>query len=65
MKPMGITFTQFISYHEIKTRDIDLFEDAFGVYNEFYDVIDTLKQLKPVASNQMTRKLIRKIRKQG
>lgn len=60
-KPMGLTSTQFISYHQIKTEEIDLIEDAFGFYLEFGDVIDFLRQLKPAPGKQLTNQLIRKI----
>ena len=63
MKPMGLTSTHFLSYREIKTEETDLFEDAWGFYPQFSDVIDILKQLKPAPSGRLTRRLIEKIRK--
>jgi len=63
MKPMGLNSTPFLSYHNIKTDKIDLFEDAWGFYPQFSVVIDFLKQVKPVPGKQMTRRLIEKIRK--
>ena len=60
--PMGLISTQFISYHNIKVNDTDLFEDAWGVNSEFSDVIKFLDQVKPVPEIQLTIKLIAKIR---
>ena len=40
---MGLTSTQFIVYSEIEVKNIDLFEDAFGIRSEFSDVIAYLK----------------------
>jgi hypothetical protein len=64
MKPMGLTSTPFISYHDIKVKDIDLFEDAWGLNSEFCDVIDLLGQIKAVPGRRLTKRLIEKIRKQ-
>jgi hypothetical protein len=63
MKPMGLTSTPFLSYHDIKTDGIDLFEDAWGLNLQFGDVIQILQQLKPVPGKKLTRRLIEKIRK--
>jgi hypothetical protein len=63
MKPMGLNFTQFISYRDIKTKDIDLLEDAWGINSEFRDVIDLLGQLKVIPEKSLTKNLIKKIRK--
>jgi hypothetical protein len=63
MKPMGLTSTPFLSYHDIKTDGIDLFEDAWGLNPQFGDVIQFLQQLKPVPGKKLTRRLIEKIRK--
>lgn len=63
MKPMGLTSTPFISYHNIKVKDVDLFEDAWGINSEFCDVIDLLRQIKAVPGRRLTKKLIEKIRK--
>jgi len=60
--PMGLISTQFISYHNIKVNDTDLFEDAWGVNSEFSDVIKFLDQVKPVPEKRLTKKLIEKIR---
>jgi hypothetical protein len=64
MKPMGITYTPFISYHDINVKDVDLFEDAWGFNSEFCDVIDLLGKLKSSPGKRLTKKLIDKIRKQ-
>jgi len=63
MKPMGLTSTRLLSYRDINTNRIDLFDDAWGFYPQFNDVIDILKVLKPVPDSRLTRQLIEKIRK--
>jgi hypothetical protein len=63
MKPMGLTSTPFISYHNFKVKDVDLFEDAWGFNAEFCDVIELLCQIKAVPKRQLTKRLIEKIRK--
>jgi hypothetical protein len=63
MKPMGLTSTPFLLYRDIETEEIDLFEDAWGFYPQFSDVIDLLKQVKPVPGKRLTRRLIKTIRK--
>ena len=63
MKPMGLNSTQFISYQEIRTEDIDLIEDAFGFCSEFNDVIALLEELKAVPGKRLTKSLIQKVRK--
>ena len=64
MKPMGLTSTPFISYHNIKVKNVDLFEDAWGLNSEFCDVIDLLGQIKAVPGKGLTERLIEQIRKQ-
>jgi hypothetical protein len=64
MKPMGLTSTPFISYHNIKVKNVDLFEDAWGLNSEFCDVISLLRQIKTVPGKRVTKRLIEKIRKQ-
>ena len=63
MKPMVSIFTQFITYRNIKVKEIDLIEEAWGLNYEFYDVIDLLRQVKPVPERSLTTNLIKKIRK--
>jgi hypothetical protein len=63
MAPMGITFTHFISYREINVQSLDLFEDAWGMNNQFVDVIALLRQAEASPVEGLTRKLIVKIRK--
>ncbi|HOF22098.1 MAG TPA: hypothetical protein PLO24_12650 [Bacteroidales bacterium] len=60
---MDLISTQFVKYQEIKTRDIDLHEDAFGLYQQFDDVIGYLNMLKPEPPKNLTRRLITRIRK--
>lgn len=61
--PMGINSTPFLSYRDIRTEDIDLIEDAFGIRAEFHDVIALLGTIKSVPGNRLTKSLIQKIRK--
>ncbi len=63
MKPMGFNFTPFLSYQSIRTEDIDLIEDAFGLYSEFNDVIALLGKLKTTPGKRLTNSLIQKVRK--
>jgi hypothetical protein len=63
MTPMGLNSTPFLSYREIKTDKIDLYEDAFGLYQQFSDVIGVLNLVKPLPGKRLTRRLIEKIRK--
>ena len=60
---MGLTSTPFLSYREIKTDKIDLFEDAFGIYAQFSDVIGILNQVNPAPRKRLICRLIEKIRK--
>ncbi len=60
---MDLTSTPFLSYRDIKTEGIDLIDDAWGFYHQFHDVIDVLKLIKAVPGKRLTRRLIRKIRK--
>jgi len=63
MMPMGLNSTRFISYHDIKTGDVDLIEDAWGFNARFGDVIDLLHSFDAVPDKVLTEKLIGKIRK--
>jgi hypothetical protein len=60
MEPMGLIFTQFITFRDIKVEDIDLFEDAMGLNFEFFEVIELLRQVKPVPERCLTTSLINK-----
>lgn len=60
---MGYNSTRFISYRDINVDSIDIYEDAWGIYPEFSDVIDLLGKLKqPVPGKRATKKLIAAIR---
>jgi len=63
MKPMGLNSTPLLSYHFIRTENIDLIEDAFGLNSEFSDVISLLGLVKTVPGKRLTRTLIEKVRK--
>ena len=62
---MDFNFTRFISYHEIKVQNVDLYEDAFGLYPEVNDMIDLLPGSEVVPEPGLVDKLIRKIRRNG
>jgi hypothetical protein len=63
MKPMGLISTPFITFRDIKVKDIDLIEDAMGLNAEFSDVINLLRQINAVPERCLTTSLIKKIRK--
>jgi len=63
MMPMGLNSTRFVSYHDIKVKDTDLIEDAWGLNSQFSDVIDLLRYIIPIPEKDLTEKLIDKIRK--
>jgi hypothetical protein len=63
MKPMVLISTPLITFRDIKVKDIDLIEDAWGLNSEFYDVIDLLRQVNVVPERCLTTSLIKKIRK--
>jgi hypothetical protein len=63
MKPMGLISTPFITFRDIKVKDIDLFEDAMGLNTEFSDVITALRYIKVVPERSLTTSLIKMIRK--
>jgi hypothetical protein len=63
MKPMGLISTPFITYRDIKVKDIDLIEDAMGLNTEFHDVITLLRSIKVVPGRSLTTSLIKNIRK--
>jgi hypothetical protein len=63
MKPMGLISTPFITLRDIKVKDIDLIEDAYGLNTEFCDVIDLLRMVNMVPGRCLTTNLIKKIRR--
>jgi hypothetical protein len=63
MKPMDLISTPLITYRNIKVKNIDLFEDAWGFNSEFSEVIDQLHRVKAVPGRGLTRNLMIKIRK--
>ena len=60
--PMAKTSTPFLSFHEIQIDNIDIYEAAFGLYQEFSDVINLLGQLNPVPKKRLTKRLIERVR---
>jgi hypothetical protein len=55
---MELTSTPFISYHDIKVEETDLFEDAWGLNSGYYDVIQFFGKLKPEPGKQLINRLI-------
>jgi hypothetical protein len=62
---MGLNFTPFLSYHEIKVDNIDIYDDAWGFYQQFSDVISLLEQVNPVPRKRLTMRLIERVRQQN
>ena len=62
---MGLTSTPFLSYHEIPVDKIDIYEDAWGFYQQFSDVIALLEQIRPVPRKRLTKRLIERVRQQN
>jgi hypothetical protein len=60
--PMDINSTPFISCHEINVEDIDLLEDAWGFNSDFHDVVELLRMFKIEPGDELTKKLIDKIK---
>jgi len=63
--PMALTSTPFLSYHEIQVDHIDIYEDAWGFYQEFSDVIKLLEQVEPVPKKRLVKRLIERVRQQN
>lgn len=62
--PMDRNFTQqFVSFHDIDVHDIDLYEDAFGLYFEYHGMMELLRKEIIEPDKKITRHLIDKIRK--
>lgn len=62
---MGLNSTPFISYHDIRVDEIDIYEDAWGFYQEFSDILSLLEQDKPETGKQPTKSLIERVRQQN
>jgi len=62
VKPMGLTSTPYLSYHEINVKEIDLLEDAWGLNSCYSDVIQFLGEYKPEPGMQLISRLIELIR---
>jgi len=60
---MGSISTPFLTYRDIKVKEIDLLEDAWGINSEFCEVFELLRQVDPVPEKHFTNNLIRQIRK--
>ena len=59
---MALNSTPFLSYHEIRVDKIDIYDDAYGFYQEFNDVMNLLEQVKPVPGKKLTKRLIERVR---
>jgi hypothetical protein len=59
---MALNSTPFLSYHEIRVDKIDIYDDAYGLYQEFNDVMNLLEQVKPVPGKRLTKRLIERVR---
>jgi len=59
---MALNSTPFLSYHEIRVDQIDIYDDAYGFYQEFNDVMNLLEQVKPVPGKRLTKRLIERVR---
>ena len=59
---MALNSTPFLSYHEIQVDKIDIYDDAYGFYQEFNDVMNLLDQVKPVPGKRLTKRLIERVR---
>jgi hypothetical protein len=62
VKPMGLTSTPYLSYHEIILKETDLLEDAWGLNSVYSDMIQFLGEYKPEPGNQLICSLIELIR---
>lgn len=60
--PMGLTSTHFVSYNEINVDETDLIDDAWGFNNDFHDVISLLRMFRIEPGDELTKKLIDKIK---
>ena len=58
LKPMGLTSTPFISYHEINVSETDLLDDAWGLNTGFCDVIQLLDEFEPEPGSELVGSLI-------
>lgn len=62
---MGLISTPFLSYHDIRVDNIDIYEDAWGFYQEFSDVIQLLEQVRPEPKKRLMNRLIERVRQQN
>jgi hypothetical protein len=65
MMPMGLTSTRFLSYHDINVKNEDLYEDAFRFNCDFNDVINLLGKVKYNLEDDVSERLIRKLKEHG
>lgn len=60
---MIFNFTHFLNYSEIKVGEIDIYEDAFGLYPEISEVHQLPARNEFEPGQGLVNRLIRKIRK--
>jgi hypothetical protein len=63
MLPMGLIYTQSVTYDDVEVEDIDLYEDAWGLNAEFTDVINLLGELDIAPGDMLTQNLMDRVRK--
>lgn len=61
---MGLNSTPFLTLSQIETKNIDLFEDAFGLYASYTEVIALIEADRPEPDERLISKLLSKIRNQ-
>jgi hypothetical protein len=61
MRPMGLTSTPFIKYHELNLTETDLIGDAWGFSSVYGDVFFLLGEIKPEPGDELISQLIEHI----
>ncbi len=61
--PVNLTSTQLISYRNINTDEVDIYDDAWGFAYEFADVLDFLGTVDAEPPSDATEKLLEIISK--
>ena len=63
MMPMDLNSTHFITYQEINVDETDLFEDAWGIRSEFYDVLSFLGSVDADPGDRLVERILGSISK--
>ncbi len=61
--PVNLTSTQLISFRNINTDEVDIYDDAWGFASEFTDVLDFLGTIDAEPPSAATEKLLELISK--